>query len=258
MSVLILAVPYVFVTRIVIAQRISSFLDDLAKQVPKNGTMENNFPIAFNQCLEEWRTEKAWNTVKFSDNFSKHFENSQPAMEKFTQLIRLMHRYDFVSLILEILTRPHLLRWCFDTSRLHRRELTGAADEKDLEKLQASVEFGGHITNNGHLANLANGCSGLAEFLKEGIRLVEMIYPGRINGFPFKDVRDHLAIYEERSVVVEEIDIFKGCEIRFLTERCPLEEYLPQDLWGSSLGKHPGEPGDGGSPLRLAKILRTH
>ena len=249
--------PYVFVTRIVIAQRISSFLDDLAKQVPKNGTMENNFPIAFNQCLEEWRTEKAWNTVKFSDNFSKHFENSQPAMEKFMQLILLMHRYDFVSLILEILTRPHLLRWCFDTSRLHRRELTGAADEKDLEKLQASVEFGGHITNNGHLANLANGCSGLAEFLKEGIRLVEMIYPGRINGFPFKDVGDRLAS-DEGNDTIEERDNLEGCEIRFLTERCPLEDYLPLDLKGSFSGKRAGEPDDDGNPLRLTKAPRTY
>ena len=251
---MILAVPYVFVTRIVIAQRISFFLDLLANMMPKNETAK--VPIGFDQCLRDWRTMEGWNTGGFSDAFSARFEKSRHAKNSFEKLILLMHRYDFVSLTLDILTRTHILRCCFDTSRLHRRELTGAADERDLQKLKASVEFGEHIANNEPLVKLARSCFSVADFLEEGIRLAEMIYPGRINGFPFKDLGSHIAT-EEGKGSDDEKDIFDGCEIRFSTDRRPLEDYLPHDLKGLCL-KRSSEPGDGGNSFRPAKVHRTH
>ena len=255
LSILILLVPYIFVTRIVLAQRISSFLDLLANLAPKNEATRN-IPIEFNQCSEKWRTKEGWNTEAFSSAFSACFEKSQHAESSFKKLIFLMHRYDFVSLVLDILTRPHLLHLCFDTSRMHRRELTDAAHEGDLQKLKWSVEVGEHITNDERLANLAKNCFGVADFLAEGIRLAEIIYPGRINGFPFKDVGGHIAADVDKCSNNDK-DVFDGCEIRFTTGRPPLEDYMPQDLKGLP-HKRSGGPGDGGDPFRPTKVRRTY
>ena len=165
-----------------------------------------------------------------------------------------------MTLILEILTRPHLLCRCFDTSILHRRQLTGAADEVNLKKLKESIEVGGHVANDEHLSKLAKGGSSVLGFLEEGVRLAEVIYPGRISGFPFKDVLgDLVATYEDASsVVTEEKDVFEDCEMRFAMDRELLREYLPQDLRKGPSLKRSGEHNDGGNPFHLAKVARTH
>ena len=122
--------------------------------------------------------------------------------------------------------------------------------------MKASVDFGEHITNDEPLAKLAKSCFSIADFLEEGIRLAEMIYPGRINGFPFKELGGHIAT-EEGKGSNDEKDIFDGCEIRFSRDRRPLEDYLPHDLKGLCL-KRSSEPGDGGNSFRPAKVHRTH
>ena len=119
------------------------------------------------------------------------------------------------------------------------------------------LDSASRLANDEHLAELAQGYSGVADFLEEGIRLAEMIYPGRINGFSFKDVGDRFALDEGKDTI-EERDNLEGCEICFLTERCPLEDYLPLDLKGSFSGKRAGEPDDDGNPLRLTKAPRTY
>ena len=263
MTTLILATPYVFITRIVIAQRISSALDSLANAlanaVPKNKMLVKGFPLEFDQCFKAWRTERGWNIDGFSLTFSSYFENIRHAKDIFKTLIFLMRRYDLMTLILEILTRPHLLCRCFDTSILHRRQLTGAADEVNLKKLKESIEVGGHVANDEHLSKLAKGGSSVLGFLEEGVRLAEVIYPGRISGFPFKDVGDLVATYEDASsVVTEEKDVFEDCEMRFATDRELLREYLPQDLRKEPSLERSGEHNDGGDPFHLAKVPRTH
>ena len=233
-----------------VAQRISSALNSLsnilANAVPKNKMTAKGFPVEFDRCLKTWRTERGWNIDGFSLAFSSCFENSQQAKEIFKTLIFLLHRYDLVVLVLEILTRPHLLCRCFDTSILHRRQLTGAADETNLKKLRESVEVGGRVANDEHLSELAKGGSSVLLFLEEGIRLAEVIYPGRISGFPFKDVGDLVSTDENESgVITEATDVFENCEIRFVTDRELFNDYLPQDLRKGYTLKRSGEHNDG-------------
>ena len=195
LSTIIVSVPYIFMTRIVVYQRIGVFLDALDKALPKDETMEKEFPSDSKKCMEDWRTEKGWNVEAFSLAFKACFKNSLTE-SNFGTLILLMRRYDFLSIMLEVYTRPRWLRYVFDTSRLHRRQLTNAADETDLSVLTTSVEVGTASITEGLISGYLQKCHNLANFLVEGIRLAESVYPETLHGYTFEDLRS-VAIEDE-------------------------------------------------------------
>ena len=158
MATLLIAVPYVYLTRHMVTVKMTECLHSLADIMEPSA---RKFPLNFSE-YKEW----GWNAESFRAAFATDLERRGVPKQTLERFLGLDAEYMLIMHGLHLLANPLLLSWSTDFEGRLVQKFNEHAHATILADVKATLLVGKSLNDNPSLRNFSSGCLELLEFIE--------------------------------------------------------------------------------------------